>query len=99
MNQIYKMSTYRSTYETFNSHRRSTSSFDCLAPLISQRSGRPKAKRQERKQKKNARISRCTFCKSRNHTIDEDVIMILSPKGDCETAATAMATIRKIASL
>jgi hypothetical protein len=26
-----------------------------------------KAKRQEREQKKNARISRCTFCKSRNH--------------------------------
>lgn len=70
MNQIYKMSTYRSTYETFMPLIRIedlTSSSDCLAPLISRRSGRPKAKRQERKQKKNARISRCTFCKSRNH--------------------------------
>ncbi len=64
------MSTYRSTYETFMSLIRIedlTFSFDCLASLISRRSDRLKAKRQERKRKKNARISRCTFCKSRNH--------------------------------
>jgi hypothetical protein len=44
-----------------------TFSSDCFASLISRRSDRLKAKRQKRKQKKNARINRCTFCKSRNH--------------------------------
>ncbi len=70
VNQIYKMSTYRSTYETFMSFIRIEDlifSSDCLTSLISRRSDRLKAKRQKRKQKKNARINRCTFCKSRNH--------------------------------
>jgi hypothetical protein len=68
--------------------------------LIDRRSDRFKAKKQERKQKKNARISRCTFAKV-EITIDEDVMKILSSKKNCETAATTTTTtttIRKIAS-